>query len=152
MPAGLKSSRCRTTTASKTTKVLKNLFAAYGLLKGVVTDNGPHFTSGEFEKFLKLNADKHIKTPAYHPASNGLAERLVQNFKKSLAKNRAVGGMSLQHCIANFLFCYRNTLHTVTEQTPAELFLNRFVCTRLSLVKPEEFRPVQTEFPKPVKQ
>lgn len=50
-----------------------------------------------------MNAVKHIKTPAYHPASNGLAERLVQNFKRSLAKNTAMGGMTLQHCIANFL-------------------------------------------------
>ena len=67
-----------------------------------MSDNGPQFTSGEFETLLKMNAVKHIKTPAYHPASNGLAERLVQNFKRLLAKNRAVGGMTLQHCIANF--------------------------------------------------
>ena len=92
----------QTTTASKTIEALRNLFAAYGLPKEVVSDNGPQFTSGEFETLLKMNAVKHIKTPAYHPASNGLAERLFQNFKRSLAKNRAVGGMTLQHCIANF--------------------------------------------------
>lgn len=127
----------QTTTASKTIEVLRNLFASYGLPKEVVTDNGPQFTSGDFESFLKLNAVNHIKMPAYHPASNGLAERLVQNFKKSLVKNKAAGGMSLQHCIANFLFSYRNMPHTTTKKTPAELFLKRQVCTRLSLVKPD---------------
>ena len=127
----------QSTTASKTIEVLRDLFAAYGLPKEVVSDNGPQFTSSEFESFLTMNAVKHIKTPAYHPASNGLAERLVQNFKKSLAKGKAIGGMTLQHCIANFLYSYRNMPHTTTKKTPAELFLKRQVRTRLSLVKPD---------------
>ncbi len=117
----------QTTTASKTIETLRTLFTAHGLPKEVVTDNGPQFTSGEFETFSKVMAVKHIKTPAYHLASNGLAERLVQNFKKSLAKNRAVGGMTLQHCIANFLFSYHNIPHTTTKKTPAELFLKKQV-------------------------
>lgn len=124
----------QTTTANKIAEVLRNLFASCGLTIEVMTDNGPQFTSGEFESFLELNA---VKMPTYHPASNGLAERLVQSFKKSLAKNRAVGGMSLQHCIANFLFSYRNMPHKTTKKTPAELFLKRQVRTRLSLVKPD---------------
>ena len=85
----------QTTTASKTSEVLRNLFATYRLPKEVVTDNGPQFTSGEFGTFLKLNAVTNIKTPADHPDSKGLADRLVQNFKKSSAKNRAADGMSL---------------------------------------------------------
>ena len=114
-----------------------------------MSDNGPQFTSGEFETFLKMNAVKHIKTPVYHPASNGLAERLVQNFKKSLEKNRAVGGMTLQHCIAKFLYGYRNMPHTTTKKTPAELFLKIQVQTRLSIVKPEVSPSFHTgSFPK----
>lgn len=58
-----------TTTASKTIEALRNLFAAYGLPKEVVTDIGPQFTLGGFETFVKMNAVKQIKTPAYHPAS-----------------------------------------------------------------------------------
>lgn len=134
-----------TTTSAKTIEAMRNLFAAYGLPKEVVTDNGPQFVSQEFESFLTKNGVKHIKSPAYHPASNGLAERLVQNLKKSLAKNRAVGGMTLEHCVANFLIGYRNTPHTKTGKTPAELFLRRQVRTRLSLIKPEFSQRIQTE-------
>ncbi|XP_056612166.1 uncharacterized protein K02A2.6-like [Triplophysa dalaica] len=123
----------QTCTSTKTIDVLRNLFAAYGLAREVVTDNGPQFTSVEFEEFLLLNGVKHTKSPAYHPASNGLAERLVQNLKRALAKNKAGGGKSLQHCVANFLYGYRNTPHTATHKTPAELFLKRSVRTRLSL-------------------
>ena len=39
--------------------------------------------------------------------------------------------------LARFLFTYRNTLHTVTERTPAELFLKTQPRTRLSLLKPD---------------
>ncbi|XP_059894695.1 uncharacterized protein K02A2.6-like [Gadus macrocephalus] len=134
-----------TTTSSKTIEALRNLFAAYGLSKEVLTGNEPQFVSQEFESFLTINGVKHIKSPAYHPASNGLAERLVQNLKKSLAKNRAIGGMTLEHCVANFLIGYRNTPHTKTEKTPAELFLRRQVRTRLSLIKPEFSQRMQTE-------
>lgn len=39
--------------------------------------------------------------------------------------------------LARFLFSYRNTPHTVTERTPAELFLRRQPRTRLTLLKPD---------------
>lgn len=134
-----------TTTSTKTIEALRSLFSAYGLPKEVVTDNGPQFVSQEFESFLVKNGVKHITSPAYHPASNGLAERLVQNLKKSLAKNRAIGGMTLEHCVANFVFGYRNTPHTTTGKTPSELFLKRQVRTRLSLIKPEFSQRMQNE-------
>ncbi|XP_038157034.1 uncharacterized protein K02A2.6-like [Cyprinodon tularosa] len=139
-----------TTTSLKTIEALRNLFAAYGFPKEVVTDNGPQFVSQEFEYFLKKNGVQHIKSPAYHPASNGLAERLVQNLKKSLAKNRAIGGMSLEHCVANFLLGYRNTPHTTTGKTPAELFLKRQVRTRLSLIRPQFSQRMQNKTEPPL--
>ena len=52
----------------------------------VVTDNGSNFVGKEFEAFLKQNGIRHIKTAAYHPSSNGLAERAVQTFKEGMKK------------------------------------------------------------------
>ena len=62
------------TTTSTTINKLRHLFAAYGLPKQLVTDNGPKFTSEEFSTFCKQNGVKHIRCALYHPASNGLAE------------------------------------------------------------------------------
>ena len=121
-------------TSTATITVLRNLFAAYGLPMELVSDNGPQFVSEEFEVFLRSNGVKHSRSPPYHPATNGQAERYVQIFKKMMAKNDA--SLPLSHQIANLLFTYRNTPHSITGKTPAELFLNRAPRTKLSLLKP----------------
>ncbi|KAL1477324.1 hypothetical protein MTO96_035820 [Rhipicephalus appendiculatus] len=71
---------------SKTVEKLRSIFAAFGLLEEVVTDNGPQFVSSEFAAFLSSNGIRHKTTPPYHPASNGAAERLVQTVKRNLEK------------------------------------------------------------------
>ena len=59
------------TTSGRTIGVLREMFARYGIPKQLVSDNGPQFTSSEFESFLRTNGVMHIKTSPYHPASNG---------------------------------------------------------------------------------
>lgn len=76
----------KTTNSEKTVEKLRSVFAAYGLAEVVVTDNGPQFTSTQFSTFLSSNGIQHVKTPPYHPASNGSAERCVQTTKKDLFK------------------------------------------------------------------
>jgi transposase InsO family protein len=58
--------------------------ARNGIPSRVVTDNGPQFTSSEFQQFMGLNGVKHIKTTSYHSSSNGIAERFVQSFKQAM--------------------------------------------------------------------
>ena len=72
-----------TTSAEKTIEVLRTLFASYGLPQKLVSDNGPQFTASSFEEFLSANGVQHLKSPPYHPATNGEAERFVQTFKHS---------------------------------------------------------------------
>ena len=50
---------------------------------------------------------------------------------------------SPQHKVANALFRYRNTPHSTTDKTPAQLFLKREPRTHLSLVKPSLQRHVE---------
>ena len=118
-------------TAGSNVEALREMFAAFGLLEVVVSDNGPQLVSREFESFLQKNRVKHVRTAPYHPASNGLVERLVQTFKQSLEKQKELG-LPLKHCVDRFLFSYRNTLQNTTGKTPAELFLKRDVRSRVS--------------------
>ncbi len=66
---------------------LRTLFAQFGLLETIVSDNGSCFMSEEFSSFLLANGIKHIISAPYHPASNGLAERAVQIVKKGLEED-----------------------------------------------------------------
>ena len=131
----------RSTTADATLEVLRALFSRYGLPLEVVSDNGPQFVAREFQTFLKMNCIKHTLCPPYHPSTNGLAERHVQTFKRMYRACPDKG--SLQHKVANVLFRYRNTPHSTTDKTPAQLFLKREPRTHLSLVKPSLQRHVE---------
>ena len=70
------------TTTTKTVKLLRQLFASYGLPEQVVSDNGPQFVSEEFRQFMRGNGIRHFQCAPYHPASNGLVERFVRTFKR----------------------------------------------------------------------
>lgn len=122
------------TTAGATIDAIRMLFARYGLPLEIVSDNGPQFRAEEFKEFLRCSMVKHTLCPPYHPASNGLAERHIQTFKNMFKKND--GDKSLLQRVAEVLLHYRNTPHTTTGKTPAELFLKRLPRTVLSLVKP----------------
>ena len=89
-------------------------------------------------------------TPLYHLASNGAAERSVQILKINLEKQilQSKGALAVSHKLANFLFAYQNiphTLHAVTGETPASLFLKQNPRTRLSLLHPNVAKTVEKQ-------
>ncbi|CAL9690514.1 unnamed protein product [Knipowitschia caucasica] len=134
----------KSTTSEKTISVLRNIFSRNGLPEQIVSDNGPQYTSEEFNLFMKKNGIKHFRSAPHHPATNGLAERFVQTFKKSL-KAMANEDISLQHKVDNFLLVYRNSVHATTNQTPAMLFMNRRLRSCIDLLKPNLRREVQNK-------
>ncbi|XP_043194801.1 uncharacterized protein K02A2.6-like isoform X2 [Amphibalanus amphitrite] len=120
------------TTATKTIEVLTDIFATHGFPVTLVSDNGPPFTSGEFQSYLAARGIHHRLTPPYHPASNGQAESLVRTFKAFL--KRYAGPRTT--AVAQFLAKYRTTPCVTTARAPAELLFGRLPRTKLSLLKP----------------
>ena len=87
-------------TSLKTIKVLRTLFALYGIPEEMVSDNGPQLASEEFTQFLKQNVFRSSRVPLYHRASNGAAGRSVQTSKAVLTKqvlNGKANTLSLKH-------------------------------------------------------
>ena len=96
-------------TSTKTIQVFRSVFGTHGLPQKVVTDNGPSFTSQEFQEFMQENGIKHVTSSPYHPSTNGLAERGVQTLKLGIKRTK---GGSLQEKLSRFLFDYRITPHS----------------------------------------
>lgn len=66
---------------------LRKIFKNFGLPKFIVSDDGPQFSSEYFIKFCESNGITVLKSPSYHPQSNGSAERAVQTVKQALKKS-----------------------------------------------------------------
>ena len=121
-------------TSAKTIEVLHTIFATHGLPRKIVTDNGPSFTSEEFNTFLSKNGIVHITTAPYHASSNGLAKYGVQTFKSGLKRTP---GHSIQERLSKFLFTYRITPHSTTGIAPAVLLMNRRFRSHLDRLIPD---------------
>lgn len=121
-------------TSVETIKCLSHCFATFGYPVSIVSDNGPCFISREFQEFCKLRGIKHVTSAVYKPATNGLAERMVQTFKRSLRGSTS----SVLATIDQFVFNYRLTPHSTTGVSPAELMFGRKMRSRLDLLWPTE--------------
>ena len=125
---------CSSTSAAVAIEKLRISFSSKGLPAVLVSDNGPAFASAEFQAFMKGNLILHKFSPPLHPASNGQAEAMVKVVKTALA-HKAEG--SLQTRLSRFLFRYRNTPHSTTGRTPAELLMGRHLRTLLDQLHPD---------------
>ena len=123
------------TTTSKTIEVLRDLFVRFGIPELIVSDNSPQLASEGFQAFIKSNGIPHITSAPYHPATNGLAEKLVQTFKQAL-RSMFQSSKPLKEKLTKFLIAYRNTLHSTNGESLAQLLLGRLLHTRLDLIKP----------------
>ena len=94
------------TSASNTIMKLKTIFMTHGLPEVIVSDYETAFITVEFREFLGRNGIRHITSAPYHLASNGMVERYVQTFKKSLKKSSDSPG-DLHRKLFQFLFHYR---------------------------------------------
>ncbi|GBP64254.1 Transposon Tf2-11 polyprotein [Eumeta japonica] len=122
---------------------LSEMLGRFGLPRTIVTDNATPFTSARFRRYCEVNDIKHVTIPPYHPASNGQAEITVKLIKKALktlmSETNSVS--SLEHQVNKYLLSYRNSVHSTTGVSPAQLMLGRNVRTRLDLLCPRKDVP-----------
>ncbi|XP_010496006.1 PREDICTED: uncharacterized protein LOC104773139 [Camelina sativa] len=101
--------------------VLKSIIYRYGVLREIVTDNGPQFISSKFEEFCtkwKIRLNK--STPRY-PQGNGKAKAMnkviLANLKKRLDSRKGRWPDEVQ----GVLWAIRTTPRRATNETPFSL-------------------------------
>lgn len=133
-------------TSAAVIKVLQELFTRFGVPRTIFSDNGPQFTSSEFQHFMQKHNISHRTSAPFHPATNGQAERYVGTVKSALRAliTESPSTPIVQH-INRFLFAYRRAPHTSTGTSPAERFLGRTLRSALDFLKPDTQKFAETE-------
>ena len=92
----------------------KKVFSQFGIPKELITDNDLEFSSHKFRSFSKTWDILHKTISPHYHQSNGLAERSIQTFKRTLIKAKH---NSEDHFLAMLSL---NSLPDQNETSPAE--------------------------------
>ncbi|MBW0473968.1 hypothetical protein O181_013683 [Austropuccinia psidii MF-1] len=101
-----------------------------GLFKNIISDRDPRFTSTIWTNIHRLFGNKLSFSTAYHPQTDGLAERMIQTLEDMIWRFCAYGlefkysdGFTHYWCnlIPALELEYKTSVHSSTGQTPAML-------------------------------
>ncbi|XP_039759590.1 uncharacterized protein K02A2.6-like [Pararge aegeria] len=101
----------------------------------------PNKVNDQMKLFLESNKIRHVTSAPYHPATNGLAERMVQTVKEKLRKMDG----SWEIKIPNMLLGLRVTPCSKTNKSPSELLMNRRLRTVLDSLHPDSLQYKKVE-------
>ncbi|MBW0549744.1 hypothetical protein O181_089459 [Austropuccinia psidii MF-1] len=118
-------------TAMDTALLLWNRVISHtGLFKNIISDRDPKFTSALWTTLHRLFGTKLSFSTAYHPQTDGLAERMIQTLKDMIRRFCDYGlefkysdGFTHDWCtlIPELELAYKTSDHSSTGQTPAML-------------------------------
>lgn len=132
-------------TTETTINCCMKIFSTHGFPEVLVSDHGTQFTSREFQDFLKNCGIQHKMGAPYHPATNGLAERMVGTMKQKL-KSLNCSPNEYEKAVCNLLLSYRKTVHPSTGQSPSMMVFKRQIRSRLDIMIPQDTKD-QTKEP-----
>ena len=123
---------------------MQAIFAKYGWSNTLVTDNGPCYTSKEFQMLMKSMSVHHITSSSHYPQSNGLAEKFVATIKNLFNKAKEEGQSPY-----TALMVYRNTPLNGTLQSLMQILQGRQAHTDLPLLHAAKVKMGINQAPRP---
>ena len=100
------------------------IFAKYGWPNTLITDNGPCYTSKDFQMLMESMSVNHITSSPYYLQSNGLVEKFVGIIKNLFHKAKEEGQSPY-----TALMVYRNTPLNQNLWPPMQILQGRQVFT-----------------------
>ncbi|MBW0563214.1 hypothetical protein O181_102929 [Austropuccinia psidii MF-1] len=118
-------------TAMDTALLIWNRVVSWtGIFTNIISDRDPKFTSVLWTNLHQLFGTKLSFSTAYHPQTDGLAERMIQTLEE-MVRRFCEYGLELKHCDGfTHDWCtllpapelgYKTSLYSSTNQTPAIL-------------------------------
>ncbi|MBW0506458.1 hypothetical protein O181_046173 [Austropuccinia psidii MF-1] len=110
--------------------ILNRVISHTCLFNNIISDRDPKFTSALWTNLHKLLGTKLSFSTAYHPQTEGLAERMIQTLEDIIRISCAYGlefkhydGFTLDLCriIPELKSAYKTSIHSSTGKTPAML-------------------------------
>ncbi|MBW0552082.1 hypothetical protein O181_091797 [Austropuccinia psidii MF-1] len=101
-----------------------------GIFRNIISDRDPKFPSALWTNLQQLFGTKLSFSTAYHPKTDGLAERMIQTLEDMVRRLCAYGleiedydGFTPYWCtlLLALELAYRNSIHASTNQTTAIL-------------------------------
>ena len=123
---------------------MQAIFAEYRLPSTLITDNGPCYTSKEFQMLMKSMSVNHITSSPHYPQSNGLAEKFVGIIKNLFQKANEEGQSPY-----TALMVYRNTPFNGNLQSPMQILQGRQAHTDLPLLHAAKVKMGINHIPRP---
>ncbi|MBW0539670.1 hypothetical protein O181_079385 [Austropuccinia psidii MF-1] len=105
-----------------------NIISTCGVPKIIISDRDPKFTSEFWTNLYDMLGTKLAFSTAYHPQTNGLAERIIQTMEKILKRFCAYGMEYKDHegythdwvtLLPAVQLAYNTSQHSTTGKTPA---------------------------------
>ena len=126
----------KSTKTEVVTKKLFELFVNKGRPLQIVSDNGPQFISQHFKDFCKEWGIHHHRVTPLYPQANSEIERFFRTIMKTI-KIAVLENKDWKEELRNFLLVYRNTPHSTTGKSPAELIYGRSIRDKLPSIEQE---------------
>ncbi|XP_043196713.1 uncharacterized protein LOC122367555 [Amphibalanus amphitrite] len=106
----------RTTTVARA--FLEHWVARFGVPSIITTDRGAQFESALWSELQRFLGCQRTRTTSYHPACNGMVERLHRQLKASLRAHQATSWTDVLPLV---LLGIRSTIKADLQATSAEL-------------------------------
>jgi len=99
----------------------QHIFRLHGLPQKLVSDKDPRFTSDFWQQLFKILGSKLAMSTAFHPQTDGLAERIHRTIETMLRHYVDAKHEDWDEKLYVLEFAYNNASHSVTEKSPFEL-------------------------------
>ena len=103
---------------------LLDYMSRHGKMKNIISDNGPPFSSHDFEKFCDSHNISRKPVIEVHPSANGNVESFNRSLEKAIHRSQILN-TNYRTEIANMLMAKMSCPHPGTLKTPHELVFNK---------------------------